>query len=68
MLDEGKNKESNDTFVKALFAYSGQHEDELTFDEGARIKLVAKEEPDWWKGEFNGKVGVFPANYVEEEK
>jgi hypothetical protein len=23
------------------------------------------EDPGWWKGELNGKVGVFPDNFVE---
>ena len=30
------------------------------------IKLVSKEDEVWWKGELDGKVGVFPANHVEE--
>lgn len=32
------------------------------------IKVVSKEDQVWWKGELDGKVGVFPANYVEEVK
>jgi len=25
-------------------------------------------EDEWWEGELNGKVGMFPANYVEKQK
>jgi len=52
----------------ALFPYTGQYEDELSFEEGAIITVTAKEEEAWWRGELNGKVGVFPSNYVELAK
>jgi len=51
--------------VVALFAYSGQYEDELTFEAGEEITIVAKDEEAWWRGEINGRTGVFPSNYVE---
>ena len=34
---------------------------------GDIIKVFEKGEDDWWKGEVNGKVGLFPANYIETE-
>merc|ERR1711962_1125681 len=49
----------------ALFPYTGQYEDELSFEEGATVTVIAKEEEAWWKGESGGKIGVFPRNYVE---
>ena len=45
--------------LKALFAYTAQNDDELSFEEGAVIKLISKDEDVWWKGELDGKVGVF---------
>ena len=51
---------------KALYAYGGQHDDELAFEAGDIINLVSKDEEAWWKGELNGRTGVFPSNYVEE--
>nr|CAI5866508.1 unnamed protein product [Callosobruchus analis] len=48
------------------FPYKAQNEDELNLKEGDIITLVSKESQDqgWWRGELNGKVGVFPDNFV----
>lgn len=51
--------------VVALYPFSGQHADELTFQKGDIITLVNTDDPSWWKGEINGAVGLFPSNYVE---
>ena len=51
---------------KALYSYAGQHDDELAFNVGDIITLISKEEEAWWKGELDGRQGVFPSNYVEE--
>ncbi|XP_014443495.1 CD2-associated protein [Tupaia chinensis] len=53
-------------YCRTLFAYEGTNEDELTFQEGEIIHLISKEtgEPGWWKGELNGKEGVFPDNFA----
>uniref|UniRef100_A0A8D2CV68 SH3 domain-containing protein n=1 Tax=Sciurus vulgaris TaxID=55149 RepID=A0A8D2CV68_SCIVU len=39
---------------------------ELSFKEGEIILLISKEtgEAGWWKGELNGKEGVFPDNFA----
>ncbi|KAL3883381.1 hypothetical protein ACJMK2_029651 [Sinanodonta woodiana] len=50
--------------VIALYPYGAQNEDELTFPKDAVINVVSKEDADWWQGEFNGQVGMFPSNYV----
>ncbi|XP_028904085.1 F-BAR and double SH3 domains protein 2 isoform X1 [Ornithorhynchus anatinus] len=63
------NGDSAVCFVKALYDYEGQTGDELTFPEGAIIRIVNKENQDddgFWEGEFNGRVGVFPSVLVEE--
>lgn len=51
--------------VIALYKYTALNSDELTFEKDDIIKVIAKEEPDWWKGELNGVVGLFPSNYVQ---
>merc|ERR1719419_1824707 len=52
----------------ALFPYTAQYEDELSFEAGDTVLVTAKEEEAWWKGEVGGKSGVFPSNYVEPAK
>lgn len=53
--------------ARVLFPYKGQHEDELSIQEGDIITILSKDVEDqgWWKGELNGRVGVFPDNYVK---
>lgn len=50
-----------------MFPYEAENEDELTLKENDVIVVVSKscEDPGWWKGEINGKEGVFPDNFVE---
>ncbi|XP_014616737.1 PREDICTED: intersectin-1 isoform X1 [Polistes canadensis] len=50
--------------VMALYPYQAQNEDELTFEKGDVITMIAKDEETWWKGELNGVSGLFPSNYV----
>ena len=50
----------------ALYAYEPQQEDELQLEPDDVIYVTEKMSDDWWKGEINGKSGIFPATYVEE--
>lgn len=57
------------SFAKALYEYTGQTDDELSFPEGAIIRILSREtheDDGFWEGEFNGAVGVFPAVLVED--
>ncbi|XP_064117346.1 intersectin-1-like isoform X7 [Macrobrachium nipponense] len=51
--------------VEALYPYTAMNEDELTFEAGAIISVIDKEDAAWWKGTINGIIGVFPSNYVQ---
>ena len=54
-------------YVTALYDFEGQSEGDLDFREGESINVVKKKEStdDWWDGELRGRVGTFPANYVQ---
>ncbi|XP_048453293.1 CD2-associated protein isoform X3 [Rhincodon typus] len=66
MKHEPENKHKVKEFCKAVFAYEANNSDELSFKEGDHILLTSKDTGDkgWWKGELNGKQGVFPDNFV----
>lgn len=69
LVSGGLNGDASVCFVKALYDYEGQTDDELSFPEGAIIRILNKENQDddgFWEGEFNGRIGVFPSVLVEE--
>lgn len=51
--------------VVAIYSYVQDKDDELTFDEGAVIYVVKKNDDGWWEGVMDGHTGLFPGNYVE---
>lgn len=53
--------------VIVKFPYQGENADELNINKGDIIIVLDKdlEDDGWWKGELNGRVGVFPDNFVE---
>ena len=56
------------SIAKVTFDYEAENDDELSLKEGEIVEVLSQEEEGWWKGSLNGKVGVFPANFVELEK
>ncbi|XP_047456428.1 abl interactor 1-like isoform X6 [Mugil cephalus] len=51
--------------VVAIYDYAADKEDELSFQEGAIIYVVKKNEDGWFEGVMNSTTGLFPGNYVE---
>ncbi|CAH1267582.1 FCHSD2 [Branchiostoma lanceolatum] len=58
------------SLVRALYDFDASNPEELTFPEGAIINVTSKDangvDDGWWKGEYNGTVGVFPSLVVED--
>lgn len=57
--------------AKALYDYQAADATEISFDPEDVIGQIAKVDQGWWHGkvltgEFKGKVGLFPSNYVTE--
>ncbi|XP_047434565.1 proto-oncogene vav-like isoform X2 [Mugil cephalus] len=54
--------------ARARYDFSARDRTELSLREGDTIKILSKKgHSGWWKGEVYGRVGLFPANYVEED-
>lgn len=53
----------------AIYDYDAQGEDELNLTKGDEIEVLSKDykisgDEGWWTGKCQGKVGVFPCNFV----
>ena len=52
--------------VLALYSYTADNADELTFHKGSVITVLSKDaDAGWWHGELDNKTGLFPSNYVQ---
>ncbi|GAA5806683.1 hypothetical protein MFLAVUS_000031 [Mucor flavus] len=62
-----QSRKPGEQTAKALYAFDGQQQGDLSFQEGDLITIVQKtdSQDDWWTGKVNGQQGIFPANYVQ---
>ncbi|XP_017337172.1 abl interactor 1a isoform X8 [Ictalurus punctatus] len=51
--------------VVAIYDYTKDKDDELSFTEGAIIYIIKKNDDGWFEGVSSGVTGLFPGNYVE---
>ena len=52
-------------YCKGMFDYNSDVPSDLSFNTGDVIKVRKKVGDEWIEGELNGRVGMFPAAYVE---
>lgn len=52
--------------ARVTFNYVAEQDDELSLETGDIIKNITDVDDGWCQGELNGKIGVFPNNFVEE--
>ncbi|KAH0546645.1 SH3 domain-containing protein 19-like isoform X1 [Cotesia glomerata] len=57
--------ECSSDIVNALYTFNGETWEDLNFEEGAKIKVLSKISDDWLYGEYQGKKGQFPTNYID---
>lgn len=60
-----KNYASKFKRVIAMYDLTSTENDELPFKKGDIIVVLEQVYRDWWKGILNGKIGIFPINYVQ---
>jgi len=51
--------------ARALYNFVGQSSRELTFRRGDIIFVRRQVDKNWYEGEYNAMIGLFPSNYVE---
>ena len=55
------------TVVKAVYPFTAQRGDELSFEEGDLLYITDKSDNSgWWKATVGNKTGFVPSNYVAE--
>ncbi|XP_025086760.1 SH3 domain-containing RING finger protein 3-like [Pomacea canaliculata] len=51
--------------ARALFSYEASEKDDLPFKKGDIVSLRRQIDDNWYQGELNGQIGVFPSSYVQ---
>ena len=64
-VDQTNKAKIKEQVCRAQFDYEAQGDQELSFKAGDVIKILYKEDDTWWCGEFNGKKGMFPKDFVD---
>eukprot|EP00128_Syssomonas_multiformis_P018231 Colp12_sorted_trinity150504_noHs@26343 len=61
----GSSSTAEPELFTAKYAYTAQDNFELSFPAGALIEVYDKSQsPDWWIGNYNGRQGQVPSNYL----
>jgi peroxin-13 len=72
LLQQGKIDPSKLEFARATYDFNGESQMELSLKKGDIVAILSKVDPatnqvsQWWRGRLrDGRMGMFPANYVE---
>ncbi|XP_065287952.1 dynamin-binding protein-like isoform X2 [Dermacentor albipictus] len=52
-------------YARSKFSFEAQYPNELSFQEGELVTLIRHVDDEWTEGELNGRVGLFPTEYVD---
>ncbi|XP_069055899.1 sorbin and SH3 domain-containing protein 2 isoform X3 [Pleurodeles waltl] len=52
--------------AKAVYDFKAQTAKEISFKKGDTINILRQIDRNWYEGEHQGKVGIFPMSYVEK--
>ncbi|XP_069956488.1 mitogen-activated protein kinase kinase kinase 10-like isoform X4 [Cherax quadricarinatus] len=67
----GRTSQNQTCVCTTLYDYEAQGDDELSLRHGEIIEVLSQDvkisgDEGWWTGKINGKVGIFPSNFVAE--
>ncbi|XP_065063028.1 sorbin and SH3 domain-containing protein 1-like isoform X1 [Rhopilema esculentum] len=51
--------------AKAIYTFRSQSPAEISFKKGQLITVFRQIDENWYEGEVDGQVGIFPANYIQ---
>jgi len=51
---------------RVIFDYNAEAPDELSLRVNDVVALIREDSPDWWTGEVNGRVGMFPTVFIDK--
>ncbi|KAG8196563.1 hypothetical protein JTE90_003576 [Oedothorax gibbosus] len=51
-------------YGKTIYPFKAEYANELGFNSGEIVNLIRHVDNNWLEGELDGKVGIFPANFV----
>ncbi|KAL5007497.1 hypothetical protein ScPMuIL_016303 [Solemya velum] len=64
-----ENTKSHDSsvtpYARTLYQFVGEMSNELSFNADDIVTLIQHVDDHWIEGELDGKIGIFPSNYVE---
>lgn len=52
-------------YARTLYQFIGEMSNELSFNANDIVTLIQHVDDHWIEGELDGKIGIFPSNYVE---
>jgi len=64
-LNAGRKPEDCKMVARALYSFQAQNNRELSFKKGDIIFVKKQVDGNWYEGERNAMVGIFPTTYVE---
>lgn len=64
-LNAGKKPDDCKMVARALFSFQAQNNRELSFKKGDVIYIKKQVDSNWYEGERNAIMGIFPTTYVE---